>query len=343
VKRLARFAGGSRGASSSTRDAPGVVAGFARPDWIARRVAASSRVYLLASGTRAALPEGSGLIGSEWIAVCEVQRADGAAAAGTGAVIRLAAALAEPDALAIGSLRTVRETAVEGGRAKVREERRLGAIVLSSTPGRPRPEEAAQALIAHVRAEGLEALTWPDAARALRSRLGLIHREIGEPWPDVGDGALLDDLEGWLGGALRGSASLAGLDLTSAIRGLLPWPEAARLDQLAPERLAVPSGSSVRIEYPADAAGSPVVAVKLQEVFGLAETPRLVDGRVAVQFHLLSPARRPLAVTGDLASFWNGPYQDVRKEMRGRYPKHPWPEDPWTAPATARTTRRIPR
>lgn len=343
VKRLARIAGGSRGASSSTRDAPGVVAGFARPDWIARRVAASSRVYLLASGTRAALPEGSGLIGSEWIAVCEVQRADGAAAAGTGAVIRLAAALAEPDALAIGSLRTVRETAVEGGRAKVREERRLGAIVLSSTPGRPRPEEAAQALIAHVRAEGLEALTWPDAARALRSRLGLIHREIGEPWPDVGDGALLDDLEGWLGGALRGSASLAGLDLTSAIRGLLPWPEAARLDQLAPERLAVPSGSSVRIEYPADAAGSPVVAVKLQEVFGLAETPRLVDGRVAVQFHLLSPARRPLAVTGDLASFWNGPYQDVRKEMRGRYPKHPWPEDPWTAPATARTTRRIPR
>lgn len=103
----------------------------------------------------------------------------------------------------------------------------------------------------------------------------------------------------------------------------------------------MPSGNTVRIDYPAPDAegGRPVVSVKLQEVFGLAETPRLVRGRVPVLFHLLSPARRPLAVTDDLRSFWNGPYQDVRKEMRGRYPRHPWPEDPWTAPATARTTR----
>src|SRR5699024_9039054 len=142
----------------------------------------------------------------------------------------------------------------------------------------------------------------------------------------------------------RGGArarALTGIDVAGGLRHLLPWPEAADLAHLAPERLAVPSGSTARIDYPDPAAedGRPVVAVKLQEVFGLAETPRLVRGRVPVLFHLLSPARRPLAVTDALRSFWDGPYQDVRREMRGRYPKHPWPEDPWTAPATARTSR----
>src|SRR5690606_12076587 len=125
------------------------------------------------------------------------------------------------------------------------------------------------------------------------------------------------------------------------LRRLLPWPEAARLDELAPERLEVPSGSRVRIEYPPVGDESrPVVAVKLQECFGWASTPRLVDGRVPVLFHLLSPAGRQLAVTDDLASFWSGPYAQVRAEMRGRYPKHPWPEDPWSHEPTARTTRR---
>jgi ATP-dependent helicase HrpB len=135
--------------------------------------------------------------------------------------------------------------------------------------------------------------------------------------------------------------------LADALRRLLPWPDAVRFDQLVPERLPVPSGRTAAVRYPAvgaggedDDAGAPVVAVKLQECFGLAETPRLVDGRVPVVFHLLSPAGRPLAVTGDLASFWSGPYAQVRAEMRGRYPKHPWPEDPWTAPATARTRNR---
>ncbi|GAA1768396.1 hypothetical protein GCM10009712_15600 [Pseudarthrobacter sulfonivorans] len=137
---------------------------------------------------------------------------------------------------------------------------------------------------------------------------------------------------------------------------MLPWPEAVRLGELVPESLKVPSGSMVRIDYPdvpesagpgstggpgADDTGRPVVAVKLQECFGWAETPRLVDGRVPVLFHLLSPARRPLAVTDDLASFWAGPYSQVRSEMRGRYPRHPWPEDPWTAQATARTKARM--
>ena len=138
----------------------------------------------------------------------------------------------------------------------------------------------------------------------------------------------------------RGAAA-SGINLAEPLRRLLPWPEAARLDELVPERLAVPSGSRVRIDYADDGDARPVVAVKLQECFGWAETPRLVQGRVPVLFHLLSPAGRPLAVTDDLASFWSGPYAQVRAEMRGRYPKHPWPEDPRSAKATARTKARM--
>jgi ATP-dependent helicase HrpB len=207
--------------------------------------------------------------------------------------------------------------------------------------------------------EGLGTIGWSTAADALRRRLALLHRELGAPWPDVSERALLSALDTWLGPELEkmaAGAAASGIDLTDPLRRLLPWPEAVRLGELAPESLKVPSGSMVRIEYPdvsesagpggaggpgADDTGRPVVAVKLQECFGWAETPRLVDGRVPVLFHLLSPARRPLAVTDDLASFWAGPYAQVRSEMRGRYPRHPWPEDPWTAQATARTKARM--
>jgi ATP-dependent helicase HrpB len=353
--RLARIVGSS-GRNTPSADVAGIVTALARPDWIARRTGRDARTYLLASGTRAALPEGSGLRASEWIAVAQVQRADGRIADGTGAVIRLAAPLDEDTALDLAGplLREERTARIDAGTVKVREQRLLGAIRLSSTPVRPRPEDTGPALAAHLRAEGLDGLRWSDAARSLRSRMGMLHRVLGRPWPAVDDAALLADLDRWLGPELagaRGVSSLGGIDVTAALRRLLPWPEAAHLDELVPERLAVPSGSHVRITYPDPATGGdpsdgdalpeqPVVAVKLQEVFGLATTPRLVGGRVPVVFHLLSPARRPLAVTDDLASFWDGPYQQVRKEMRGRYPKHPWPEDPWTAPATARTTRR---
>ena len=147
--------------------------------------------------------------------------------------------------------------------------------------------------------------------------------------------------------------SLERLDVAQALRALLPWPQAARLDELVPERLEVPSGSQVPVDYtaavggagpvdPAEAGrvGRPVLAVRVQECFGWAATPRIVEGRVAVLLHLLSPARRPVAVTDDLASFWEQGYPQVRAEMRGRYPKHAWPEDPWNAPATRGTGRR---
>lgn len=333
---------------SLTRADPGFVVGLARPEWLARRTSEHSRSYQFASGTRAALPEGSALNASEWLAVREVQRAEGRVADGTGAVIRLAAAISADDAFHIGAslLAAERTARIESGRVRVRAEQRLGAILLSSTPAAARAEDTAPAFTAHLREVGLSAVTWSAAASSLRGRLALLHRELGHPWPDVDDAALLAGIAGWLGPdleRLRPDAALTSIDIASALRRLLPWPDAARLDQLVPEHLAVPSGSRVRIDYaPAgDDQAQPVVAVKLQEVFGLADTPRLVEGRVPILFHLLSPGRKPLAVTADLSSFWNGPYQDVRKEMRGRYPRHPWPEDPWSAPATARTTRRM--
>ena len=352
VKRLARLAGsdaGRRPTDSALSDgalSAGRIVALARPEWLARRTGEHSRSYLLASGTRAALPEGSPLLSAEWLAVREVQRADGRAADGTGAVVRLAAAISESDALRIGAALLVSErtATVTDGRVRVREAERLGAIELKSSPVQPLPEDTGPAYAAHLRTVGIEALRWSEGAATLRNRLSLIHRELGAPWPAVDDAALLASIENWLGSdleRLRPGAPLHQLDLASALRRLLRWPEASRLDALAPERLAVPSGSHVSIDYRAvtGAEGRPVVAVKLQELFGLSETPRLVEGRVPVLFHLLSPARKPLAVTDDLASFWNGPYQDVRREMRGRYPKHPWPEDPWTAEATARTKR----
>lgn len=388
VRRLARIArdsaegpmpSGPEGAMPAARDgerSAGEILALGRPDRIARRVQEGSRSYLLASGTRAAVPEGSALAGPAWLAVWEVQRAPGRAADGTGAVIRLAAPLDEETALRVGAgqVSTERTARIIDGRPSARLVRRLGAIPLSSTPVPAEPGDLARALAAQVDEQGLAALPWTDAASDLRRRLALIHRELGDPWPAMDDASLLARRDQWLdpqiaalaAGSGRRRTDLGRLDLVAALRSLLPWPEASRLDELAPERLTVPSGSSVRIRYPdvpssraenaaadgsdaADPSTDPsmpstedqvTVAVKLQEVFGLARTPRLVDGRVPVTFHLLSPARRPLAVTADLRSFWDGPYQQVRREMRGRYPKHPWPEDPWSAPATARTTAR---
>ncbi|GAA1116261.1 ATP-dependent helicase HrpB [Citricoccus alkalitolerans] len=367
----------------------GAVVGLAWPERLARRVqdaagnggrgasdGRSGGVYLLASGTRAALPPGSPLAGADWLAVAEVSRAEGGAAAGTGAVIRAAAPVdaAVAEQLAGPFYRDDLTATWQDGRVVGRAVKAVGAIILSETPVAP-DRASGRAAVVRLLAErgpeafGLTAEAGPGAD-ALRRRLNLLHRTLGEPWPDLSSAALAVGWEDWLAPEvemLAGGARTSSLDLASALRRLLPWPEAVRLDELVPERLPVPSGRTARIDYPAvesaavgvgaaepgatgpgagdpgatlPDAGTPVVAVKLQECFGLAETPRLVDGRVPVVFHLLSPAGRPLAVTGDLASFWSGPYAQVRAEMRGRYPKHPWPEDPWTAPATAKTKKR---
>ncbi|WP_354236693.1 ATP-dependent helicase C-terminal domain-containing protein [Arthrobacter sp. UYEF3] len=326
----------------------GFVVALAFPDRVARRVPGTGERYLLSSGTRAGLPRGSRLAGHEWLAVAEVSRAEGQDSAGTGAVIRSAAPLTADAAEAAAAHLLVDsvEAGFGQGRVTARRERRLGAILLSSTPVRPSAAEGRTAVARALGQAGLQVIGWSAAADALRRRLALLHRELGDPWPDVSEQALLARLGEWLAPeleALAAGAATSSICLAEPLRRLLPWPGAARLGGLAPETLLVPSGSRVRIDYPAvgDDGGRPVVAVKLQECFGWDQTPRLVDGRVPVLFHLLSPAQRPLAVTDDLASFWSGPYAQVRAEMRGRYPKHPWPEDPWTAPATARVKSRM--
>ena len=338
----------------TAREAPGFVVALAFPDRVACRVAGDGSTYLLSSGTRAGLPAGSPLSGHEWLAVSEVSRAQGRDAAGTGAVIRSAAPLSAElaQAAAPDLMVTKGQAKFDQGKVTARLERRLGSIVLSSTPVRPSADVGRHAVGEALAKTGLSMIGWSTAADALRRRLAMLHHELGAPWPDVREASLLARLEDWLAPELEQVATgtpVKSINLAEPLRRLLPWPEAARLDSLAPERLQVPSGSRVRIDYPEVSergpeehdGGRPVVAVKLQECFGWDRTPLLVDGRVPVLFHLLSPAGRPLAVTDDLASFWSGPYSQVRAEMRGRYPKHPWPEDPWTAPATARTKNRM--
>lgn len=328
----------------------GAVVGLGKPEWIAKRMDKAGEQWLLASGTRAGLEPGSPLRQHEWLTVAELSRAAGKVAAGTGAVIRAAAPLDEPTALLIAGLLATEETrgTFENGKVRARRVRAIGAIELSSTPVAADPTTALPAVRSALHSQGLELLPWDDAPRSLRARLALLHRQLGDPWPAMDDSALLDRLDEWLSVELQEiarGASLRSIKVADALRRLLPWPEASRLEELVPQRLAVPSGNTARIDYPKvysldEPEQPPVVAVKLQECFGWADTPRLVDGRVPVQFHLLSPARRPLAITDDLKSFWSGPYQQVRSEMRGRYPNHPWPEDPWNAVATARTKKR---
>ena len=347
--RLERLSTATPGVRSDL-DGVGLVIALAFPERVAHRVeqTAGGATFLLASGTRAGVT--GPLAAVEWLAIADVTRASGRAAAGSGAIVRSAAVLTEEQMeRAASHLITDRvEAEFVGGRVQARRERRVGAILRSSAPVRASAEEGRDAVRRTLQREGLGMFTWSAAATELRCRLALLHRELGSPWPDVSDGGLLAALDAWLApelDALAGGTPVARLELASALRRLLPWPEAVRLDELVPERLEVPSGSRVRIAYPAPDGSDarPVVAVKLQECFGWTETPRLVDGRVPVLFHLLSPAGRPLAVTDDLTSFWSGPYAQVRAEMRGRYPKHPWPEDPWAAAPTRHTKNRTAR
>jgi ATP-dependent helicase HrpB len=198
--------------------------------------------------------------------------------------------------------------------------------------------EVARALLDGIRERGLDALPWTKTALRLRERIGFLHRQAPDTWPDVSDDALLASLDDWLLPHLVGMKridDLRRLDLVQLLYGLVGWDRRAELDRLAPTHLTVPSGSNIPIDY---SDGNPVLAVRLQEVFGLQETPRV--GGVPLTLHLLSPAQRPVQVTQDLASFWRDAYFDVRKDMRGRYPKHPWPEDPLSATPTNRTKRR---
>ncbi|SCL48049.1 ATP-dependent helicase HrpB [Micromonospora citrea] len=338
--RAGALAGPPGGGDHLTDDlAVGLLVGLAHPERLARARRPGGSAYLMSGGTAAELAPGSGLAGAEWLAVAVADRSPGAPAAR----VRLATPLDEATAREAGGplLRAEREVGWSGEDVVAREVVRLGAIELTERPVRPGAEEVTAALLTGLRRTGLGLLTWTPAARALRERLAFCRHALAGDWPDVGDEALLADAPAWLGpelAAARRRADLARVDVAGALRRLLPWALAARLDDVAPERIAVPSGSRIRVDYADPAA--PVLAVKLQETFGWRDAPRVADGRVPVLLHLLSPAGRPVAVTADLASFWRTGYPRVRAELRGRYPRHPWPEDPTTAAPTRHATPR---
>ncbi|WP_280357998.1 ATP-dependent RNA helicase [Nocardia otitidiscaviarum] len=323
-------------------DDPAVVVALAHPERLARRRSAGSATYLTAGGTAMVLPPGSGLGDGEWLAVAVATRDPGRAEGRIRLAAMADAELARQAAPAL--LDTADEVDWVDGEVVARRVERLGAITLSARPLRdPDPGLLAAAVRRGLREHGVGLLRWDADAHSLRARLDFLHRTLGAPWPAVDDDSLLDDMDRWLGPELdtaRRRADLERVDAGQALRRLLPWPEAVRFDELAPERLEVPSGSAIRLDYSAD---PPVLAVKVQEIFGWTEPPRLADGRVPILLHLLSPAQRPVAVTADLPSFWRTGWPQVRADLRGRYPKHAWPEDPTTMPAHRGTARRAAR
>ncbi len=326
-------------ASLSDDLAAAYVVALAFPERLAKARTPGARTFLMAGGTAADLAPTSSLTGAEWLAIAVADRPVGS----VSARVRLAAATDEATAVEAAAhlLSSHDEVVWRDGDVVARRVRRLGAIVRSEESlNRPDRTLVAAAVAAGLRADGLTLLTWDRQARSLRDRLAFCHQVLGEPWPAVDDASLLQRLD-WLSHDLarvRNRADLTRVDVTRALHGLLDWPQATRLDVVAPERVTVPSGSQIRMDYSDPM--SPVLPVKIQEAFGWQRAPTVADGRVTVVLHLLSPAGRPAAVTSDLPSFWRYTYPEVRKELRARYPRHPWPEDPTTEPPTRRTQTR---
>lgn len=308
----------------------------AYPDRVARRRSAGSEGYLLANGRGARLSPRSSVRDAEYLIAVAL---DGGSQA--EALIHLASEISEDIIRDERSDHIVRENSVSwserDGRAVAVRVERLDAVQLSSEAFVPAEEQLAPAVIEAVRNSGLVLLAMDEAVRLLQGRIALLRSALPErEWPDYSDEALLDTLEVWLAPHLAGvqnTRKLAQLDVAGLLRQRLDYRQQRELDEMAPTHLIVPSGSRIRLDYTGEI---PVLAVKLQELFGLKETPTVAGGRVMVLLHLLSPAGRPIQVTRDLKGFWDGAYQQVKKELKGRYPKHPWPDDPWSAQPTRR-------
>ena len=319
----------------------GLLVALAYPDRIARARDGQPGRYRLSSGQGAFLDPGDALYGNEYLAIAAL---DGER---REARIFLAAPLAREDLerLCAGQIRSEETVQWDNAALRVtaRRQRCLGALVLEDAPlAKPDPAAQARALLEGVRQQGLAALPWSEAARQLQARLAFLRGvDTDGGWPDLSDATLAATLEDWLLPWLQGLHrwdQVQRLDLAALLEGRLDWNRRQRLEAWAPTHLAVPSGSRLRVDY---AAGEiPVLAVRLQELFGCADTPRLAGGRVPVLLHLLSPARRPVQVTRDLASFWDNTYAEVKKDLKGRYPKHAWPEDPRQAQALRGTRPR---
>ena len=336
----------------------GMLLSLAWPERIAQLREVGS--FRLASGQGAELPVHDPLASEPWLATASL-------GGGDNRRVHLAAPVRLADLLRLhcGKVHGEEEVRWDSRSEAVvcRSVRRLGALLLEEKPLPPSPElsgRVKKALLAGIMESDLHFLPWTEELRQFRARVHMLHGLEGEegcgvnPWPDMRDAALLAGLSAglagdaestwlspWLGGISR-RMQLAAIDLGAALRALLPWPLPERLEEEAPKRLRLPSGSSAQVDYlPVFRGEPPILAVKLQEMFGQTDTPRLANGRVPVMLHLLSPAGRPLQVTGDLRHFWSNAYKQVRAEMRGRYPRHPWPEDPLYAEPTGKTKKRL--
>jgi ATP-dependent helicase HrpB len=317
----------------------GALLALAYPDRIGRRRPAAAGRYVLSGGRGAALPEGDPLANEEFLVIADL---DGTA---QDSRIFLAAPIAATEIEELYADRIVEEELVQwsdrDNAVLARRRRRMGALILEDKPLRdPDAEKRRAAMLEGIRRLGLGALPWTDDLVKWRQRVGFM-RALDEGWPDLSDAALLGALEEWLGPFLDQASRkdhLSRIDLGAALKALLPWDKQRALDRLAPTHAEVPSGSRVPIDYANPA--EPTLSVRLQEMFGLLDTPRIAEGKVPLTLRLLSPARRPVQVTRDLASFWANGYAAVKAELKGRYPKHYWPEDPLVAEPTARVRPR---
>ncbi len=318
---------------------PGYLLACAYPDRIARR--RHSGGYQLTNGRSANLANKAQPGKHPWLAVAEV----GGMARSKGNTIRSAAAL-DPDLFQSLLSDLVSETTVADWDKKTRRfiaehQQKIGELVLNRETLTNVPSQAkSTALVQHIRKQGLEILPWTKTLRQWQARILLLRSIDPNTWPDVSDDALLSTLSSWLAPYLDPINLLNDfkkLNLKTILGSMLTWDSGRELNRLAPERIEVPSGSTHAIDY---SHSPPVLAVKLQEMFGCEESPTIADGNIKLMVHLLSPAGRPLQITQDLAGFWRSSYHDVRKDMKGRYPKHPWPEDPLTAVATSKTKGR---
>ena len=320
----------------------GALLALAYPDRVAQQRKPGGAEYRLANGRAALFSEVDGLMKQPWLVIADLGSRQGQ----REERIYLAA---EFDPALLDGVLSEQVNVVDQldwdereGVLRAERQRKVGELVLSREPLTGLDEAArTQALVNLVRRKGLELLPWTPELRQWQARVALL-RELEiqaqgqSEWPDVSDTALVAGLEDWLApylGRVSRLSHFANLDLSSIVHNLLKWPLPQRLDELAPHHIKVPSGSSVRLDY---SEHPPILAVRLQELFGLADTPRIAGGRQVVKLHLLSPARRPVQVTQDLANFWRSTYAEVKKDLKGRYPKHYWPDDPLVAEATAR-------
>jgi ATP-dependent helicase HrpB len=324
----------------------GALLALAYPDRVAQQRRAGGAEYRLANGRAALFAEPDALMKQPWLVVADLGSRQGQ----REERIYLAAEF-EPGLF--DSVLSEQVTQIDHlewdereGVFRAERQRKAGELIISREPLTGLDESArGHALLALVRRKGLELLPWTPELRQWQARVGLLRqldlsKQDDSEWPDVSNDALLERLEQWLLpylGKVSRLSHFGNLDLSSILHNLLPWPLPQRLDELAPHHMNVPSGSSVRLDY---SEHPPILAVRLQELFGLADTPRIANGRQIVKLHLLSPARRPVQVTQDLANFWRSTYAEVKKDLKGRYPKHYWPDDPLVAEPTARVKPR---